>query len=95
MVRPHIGVLSACPELLEELTLDKLRLSSDGVPERWELGTLPFESLAGRARRGRVRDLAFVEEVRAHEDSLLECAPAWPRSTGDALRRSPATAPRR
>src|SRR4051795_4050858 len=46
---PHVGVLCARPEVLGELAPDKLRPSSDGVPERWELGTLPFESLAGVA----------------------------------------------
>ena len=73
---PHIGVLAARPELLAELTPDKLRPSSDGVPERWELGTLPFESLAGvRAAADYVTSLSW-EEVRAHEDSLLEAARA-------------------
>ncbi len=73
---PHIGVLAARPELLAELTPDKLRPSSDGVPERWELGTLPFESLAGvRAAAEYVTSLSW-EEVRAHEDSLLEAARA-------------------
>ena len=44
---PHVGVLCARPELLGSWSPDKLRPSSDGVPERWELGTLPFEALAG------------------------------------------------
>jgi cysteine desulfurase family protein (TIGR01976 family) len=71
---PHIGVLCARPELLAELMPDKLRPSSDGVPERWELGTLPFEALAGvRAAAEYVMSLSW-EEVRAHEDALLETA---------------------
>jgi cysteine desulfurase family protein (TIGR01976 family) len=71
---PHIGVLCARPELLAELTPDKLRPSSDGVPQRWELGTLPFESLAGvRAAAEYVQSLSW-DDVRSHEDALLDAA---------------------
>lgn len=44
---PHMGVLAAAPALLETLHPDKLLPSSDTVPERFELGTLPYELLAG------------------------------------------------
>ncbi|MER6186297.1 cysteine desulfurase-like protein [Streptomyces sp. NPDC001652] len=44
---PHHGVLAAAPELLETLRPDKLLPSTDAVPERFELGTLPYEFLAG------------------------------------------------
>ncbi|WP_460808979.1 cysteine desulfurase-like protein [Nocardioides salsibiostraticola] len=44
---PHLGVLAAHPDLLETLRPDKLLPSSDAVPERFELGTLPYELLAG------------------------------------------------
>ena len=44
---PHLGVLTAKPELLETLRPDKLLPSSDAVPERFEFGTLPYELLAG------------------------------------------------
>jgi cysteine desulfurase family protein (TIGR01976 family) len=44
---PHHGVLAARPELLDTLRPDKLLPSSDEVPERFELGTLPYELLAG------------------------------------------------
>jgi cysteine desulfurase family protein (TIGR01976 family) len=68
---PHIGILWAHPELLAELSPDKLRPSPDTVPERWELGTLPFESLVGvRAAADFVARLDR-EELRAHEDRLL------------------------
>jgi cysteine desulfurase family protein (TIGR01976 family) len=68
---PHIGILWARPELLGELSPDKLRPSPDTVPERWELGTLPFESLVGvRAAADFVTRLDR-EELRAHEDRLL------------------------
>jgi cysteine desulfurase family protein (TIGR01976 family) len=92
---PHIGVLCARPELLAELMPDKLRPSSDGVPERWELGTLPFEALAGvRAAAEYVTSLSW-EEVRAHEDALLEAARSGLREIegatlyGDARDRTP------
>ena len=92
---PHIGVLCARPELLEELAPDKLRPSSDGVPERWELWTLPFEALAGvRAAAEYVVSLSW-QEVRAHEDALLETARSGLRAIdgvtlyGDARDRTP------
>jgi cysteine desulfurase family protein (TIGR01976 family) len=68
---PHIGILWGRPELLAEYQPDKLRPSPDSVPHRWELGTLPFESLAGvRAAADFVMSLDR-EAVRAHEDRLL------------------------
>jgi cysteine desulfurase family protein (TIGR01976 family) len=92
---PHIGVLCARPGLLAELAPDKLRPSSDGVPERWELGTLPFEALAGvRAAAEYVVSLSW-ETVREHEDMLLEAARSGLRSIdgvtlyGDARDRTP------
>jgi selenocysteine lyase/cysteine desulfurase len=64
---PHVGVLSADPSLLAELHPDKLVPSPDTVPERWELGTLPFEQLAGvraaaRFMLDRVVPLGWTEE---------------------------------
>jgi cysteine desulfurase family protein (TIGR01976 family) len=44
---PHLGALTASPELLETLRPDKLLPATDVVPERFELGTLPYELLAG------------------------------------------------
>lgn len=44
---PHCGALVADPDLLEALRPDKLLPSTDAVPERFELGTLPYELLAG------------------------------------------------
>jgi cysteine desulfurase family protein (TIGR01976 family) len=46
---PHHGVLAAAPALLESLEPDKLLPSTSVVPERYELGTLPYEVLAGTA----------------------------------------------
>ena len=77
---PHIGVLCARPELLEELTPDKLRPSPDSAPERWELGTLPFEALAGVAAAADYTRGMDWDAVRAHEDALLETARSGLRS---------------
>ena len=44
---PHCAALVADPSLLETLRPDKLVPSTDAVPERFELGTLPYELLAG------------------------------------------------
>ena len=46
---PHVGTVIADPALLATLHPDKLAPSSDDVPERFELGTLPFADLAGVA----------------------------------------------
>jgi cysteine desulfurase family protein (TIGR01976 family) len=71
---PHTGVLWARRELLEALQPDKLRPSPDTVPERWETGTLPFESLAGvAAAADYVRGLDWAA-VHAHEQALLGLA---------------------
>jgi cysteine desulfurase family protein (TIGR01976 family) len=81
---PHCGVLTARPELLETLQPDKLLPSTHAVPDRFELGTLPFELMAGAtaavdfiaglcpeatgSRRERV--LASMAVVEAHEEAL-------------------------
>jgi cysteine desulfurase family protein (TIGR01976 family) len=44
---PHLGVLTGRLDLLQSLRPDKLLPSADTVPERFELGTLPYELLAG------------------------------------------------
>ena len=81
---PHCGVLAAAPDLLESLTPQKLLPSPDSVPERFELGTLPYELLAGTtaavdflagldpAATGtrRERLTASMTVVERHEDRL-------------------------
>jgi selenocysteine lyase/cysteine desulfurase len=76
-------VLAADPALLEMLTPQKLAPSSNAVPERFELGTLPYELLAGTTaavdfladiagtgttRRDRL--VTSMSAVEAHEDRL-------------------------
>ncbi|MGB5934263.1 MAG: cysteine desulfurase-like protein [Ornithinimicrobium sp.] len=63
---PHVGVLTGAPEVLESLSPDKLAPSPDRVPERFELGTLPYEMLAG---------------VSAAVDFLASLAPDVPPSS--------------
>ncbi|HET6548682.1 MAG TPA: cysteine desulfurase-like protein, partial [Solirubrobacter sp.] len=71
---PHICVLCADPEILERYRPDKLKPSPDEPPDRWELGTLPFESLAGvRAAAEYLLELDF-DAVRAHEEHLMQTA---------------------
>jgi cysteine desulfurase family protein (TIGR01976 family) len=82
---PHLGCVVAAPALLETLHPDKLLPSTDAVPERFELGTLPYELLAGTtaavdflAALGgadgdrRARLVAGMSAVEAHEDRLRE-----------------------
>ena len=83
---PHLGVLAGDPALLETLHPDKLLSSSDAVPERFELGTLPYELLAGTTAAvdfiaglapwaegtdRRARVLASMAAVEASEDELF------------------------
>ncbi|MEA2124555.1 MAG: hypothetical protein QOI80_1337 [Solirubrobacteraceae bacterium] len=71
---PHIGIQCAAPDFLETLHPDKLVPSPDEVPDRFELGTLPFESLAGvTAAAGYLASLDW-DAVHAHEQGLLRRA---------------------
>jgi len=80
---PHLGVLASSPAQLDKLTPDKLLPATDAVPERFELGTLPYELLAGvtaavdllagldsTATDRRTRIVESMTAVEAHEDSL-------------------------
>ena len=77
---PHVAMLCGRPEIMSAYHPDKLNPSPDESPDRWELGTLPFESLAGvRAAAEYMLELDF-EAVHAHEQALLQSA----RSTASA-----------
>jgi cysteine desulfurase family protein (TIGR01976 family) len=81
---PHCGVLAAAPSVLEMLAPAKLLPSSDDVPERFELGTLPYELLAGTTAAvdflaglspdpggtRRERLVAAMTTLEAYEDDL-------------------------
>jgi cysteine desulfurase family protein (TIGR01976 family) len=83
---PHIAAVVGAPSMLDRLRPDKLVPSPDAVPDRFELGTLPFESLAGvtaavehlaglaaDAGGGTLRDrvLASMAAVQQHEQELF------------------------
>jgi cysteine desulfurase family protein (TIGR01976 family) len=84
---PHHGVVVADPERWRGqpvLDNDKLLPSSDAVPERWELGTLPYELLAGttaaidflaaldsQASDRRTRLVESMTSLEAHEEELF------------------------
>ena len=84
---PHLGALTASPELLATLEPDKLLPSTNEVPERFEFGTLPYELLAGVAAAvdylaaldrspaagasRRERLVSSFTALEAHEDALL------------------------
>ena len=82
---PHHGLVVAAPELLERVHPDKLLPATDQVPERFELGTLPYELLAGTtaaidyiaglasdADDRRARVLESMRAVEEYEDGLFE-----------------------
>ncbi|MET0897313.1 MAG: cysteine desulfurase-like protein [Mycobacterium sp.] len=80
---PHCGVVAGKPEVLESLRPDKLLPAPDRVPERFELGTLPYELMAGTTaaveflagltgHSGNRRDrlVAGMSALELHEDTL-------------------------
>lgn len=85
---PHLGVLAAAPEVLDQVQSDKLLPSTDSVPERFELGTLPYELLAGVTATvdflaglaespgslgsRRERLMTSMAAVEAHEQALFD-----------------------
>jgi cysteine desulfurase family protein (TIGR01976 family) len=82
-IGPHCGVVAGRVSLLEQLRPDKLLPSTDVVPERFELGTLPYELLAGTtaavefladlappAPTRREQLVAAMSLVEEHEDRL-------------------------
>jgi cysteine desulfurase family protein (TIGR01976 family) len=81
---PHCGVLAARVDLLATLDSDKLLPQTAAVPERFELGTLPYELLAGctaavdfiaglapdPASSRRARVVTAMSAIEAYEDDL-------------------------
>ena len=107
---PHCGVLAATPSLLESLHPDKLLPSSDSVPERFELGTLPYELLAGVTAavellagivpsEGRRRERLAASMAALCTSTSLRSAnawrPGWRHCPARRCMRGPLAAPRR
>ncbi|XAS77110.1 cysteine desulfurase-like protein [Dermatophilaceae bacterium Sec6.4] len=82
---PHCAALTGRADLLESLTPAKLLPSADRVPEKYELGTLPYELMAGTTaaidfiagiapgegdRRSRLRQ--SLQVTGQHEDRLRD-----------------------
>jgi cysteine desulfurase family protein (TIGR01976 family) len=81
---PHCGALVAEPALLDRLEPDKLLPATDDVPERFELGTLPYELMAattaavdflaglddGATGTRRQRIVASMTVLEQYEDEL-------------------------
>ncbi|MBB5162970.1 cysteine desulfurase-like protein [Mycobacterium sp. AZCC_0083] len=82
---PHCGVVVGKRDLLAELRPGKLLPATDRVPERFELGTLPYELMAGTtaavdflagmtsapgSRRARL--VAAMSALEHHEDALRQ-----------------------
>jgi cysteine desulfurase family protein (TIGR01976 family) len=80
---PHCGVVAGRRDVLADLRPAKLLPSTDQVPERFELGTLPYELMAGTTaaidflagmttaegtRRDRI--VAGMRALERHEDAL-------------------------
>jgi cysteine desulfurase family protein (TIGR01976 family) len=81
---PHCGVLTAAPALLATLSPAKLLPSPDAVPERFELGTLPYELMAGTTAA--VEFLAALSPVDGTRRERLVAAMATLEEYEDGLR---------
>lgn len=81
---PHCGAVAGTPDALADVDPDHLAPQPDTVPERFELGTLPYELMAGTtaavdfiaslgdgdSRRERL--LSAYTGIATHEDALRE-----------------------
>jgi cysteine desulfurase family protein (TIGR01976 family) len=79
---PHMGVLSARPEVLERLTPDRVRPAPSTGPRKWETGMPSFEAIAGLSAAmsyiDRVGFPAIRETERALRASALQAIAAIP-----------------
>lgn len=67
---PHAGLLTADPDLLADLTPEKVRPSPDTGPDRWQTGTAAFEDIAGiGAAVDYIYDIG-MDAMVAHEQEL-------------------------
>ncbi|HEY8581982.1 MAG TPA: cysteine desulfurase-like protein [Capillimicrobium sp.] len=71
---PHMGVLSARPELLERLRPDKVRPAPSAGPRRWETGMVAFESVAGVGAALAYLEAVGFPAIERYEHALTERA---------------------
>ncbi|MBJ7337001.1 cysteine desulfurase-like protein [Mycolicibacterium sp.] len=101
---PHCGVVVGRRDILADLWPAKLLPSTDGVPERFELGTLPYElmagttaavdflaAVAGTADTRRDGVVAGLRAIERHEDTLRRQIEAGLRRLPQVLVHSRAT----
>ena len=83
---PHCAALGAAPALLETLNNEKLLPSTNAVPDRFEFGTLPYESMAGvtaaidfiadllpnQSGPRREKILSSMKALETYEENLFE-----------------------
>ena len=67
---PHSGLLCAEPDLLADLTPDKVRPAPDTGPDRWQTGTASFEAIAGVGAAARYLLDVGMDSIAAHEATL-------------------------
>ena len=69
---PHSGLLTADPDLLADLTPEKVRPSPNTGPDRWQTGTAAFEAIAGiGAALGYIHDVG-MDAITTHEQMLTK-----------------------
>jgi cysteine desulfurase family protein (TIGR01976 family) len=82
---PHCGVAVGKSDVLAELRPDKLLPATDRVPERFELGTLPYELMAGTTAA--VEFLAGMTRASGTRRDRLVAAMSALEKREDSLRR--------
>ncbi|MFP4634383.1 MAG: cysteine desulfurase-like protein [Nitriliruptoraceae bacterium] len=69
---PHAGILAADPQLLTQITPERLRPAPDEGPDRWQTGTASFETIAGIGGAIDHLDELGMDAIAAHEATLTE-----------------------
>ncbi len=69
---PHAGLLTADPDLLADLTPEKVRPSPDTGPDRWQMGTAAFEAIAGVGAAIEYVGKIGMDAIGAHEGLLSQ-----------------------
>ena len=67
---PHLGLLTARPELLDRFAPDRIRPAPQSGPRRWEMGTPALESIAGLGAAVDYLTAIGYPVIAAHEREL-------------------------